>query len=95
MSEAVAEPEIIYDTLPPDAISDELAPVVDELGLRENCRQLAMEGYTVVENAASEEFNQRLRAKILEILEYRRNRRGRFAAPTCCSRKTRCSRKRP
>ena len=68
MSEAAAEsPEIIYDTLPPDAISDELAPVIDELGLRENCRQLAMEGWTVVEGAASEEFNARLRAKIREL----------------------------
>ena len=67
MSEAVAEPEILYDTLPPDAISDELAPVVDELGLRENCRQLAMEGFTVVEDVAPAAFNQRLRAKIKEI----------------------------
>jgi len=58
---------LFYDTLPPDAISEELAPVIDELGLRENCRQLAMEGWTVVEDAASEEFNARLRAKIKEL----------------------------
>ena len=37
------------DTLPPDALSPELAPVVDQLGLREHCRQLAMEGWTVIE----------------------------------------------
>ena len=36
------------DTLPPDALSPELAPVVDQLGLREHCRQLAMEGWTVL-----------------------------------------------
>jgi hypothetical protein len=68
MSEATAGdmPQLLYDTLPPDAISEELAPVIDELGLRENCRQLAMEGWTVVEAAASEEFFARLAAKIKE-----------------------------
>ena len=66
MAEA-KQAEIYYDTLPPDAISEELAPVIAELGLEENCRQLAMEGWTVVENAASEEFNTRLRDKILEL----------------------------
>ena len=69
MSEAVAgrnEP-VYYDTLPPDAISDELAPVIDELGLRENCRQLAVEGWTVVRKPASDEFNAKFRAKIREV----------------------------
>jgi hypothetical protein len=68
MSEAVAgqnEPAY-YDTLPPDAISEELAPIIDELGLRDNCRQLAMEGWTVIRKPASDEFNARFRAKIKE-----------------------------
>lgn len=69
MSEAVAgqnEP-MYYDTLPPDAISEELAPIIEELGLRENCRQLAMEGWTVIHKPASDEFNARFRAKIKEL----------------------------
>jgi hypothetical protein len=37
------EPEIYHDTLPPKAISAELAPAIDALGLRENCRQLAID----------------------------------------------------
>jgi hypothetical protein len=57
---------VYYDTLPPEAISQELAPVIAELGLEDNCRQLAMEGWTVVERAASPEYNARLRSKILE-----------------------------
>ncbi len=58
---------LLYDTLPPDAISDELAPIVAELGLEANCRELAMQGWTVVENAADPEFNARLRATILAL----------------------------
>ena len=60
-------PTMYYDTLPPDAISAELAPIISELGLEENCRQLSMEGWTVVEKATSLEFNARFRAKILEL----------------------------
>ena len=56
---------LLYETLPPEAISDELAPIVDELGLAENCRQLAMEGWTVITDAAPIEFTQRLRNAIL------------------------------
>ena len=59
--------ETYFDTLPPDEISTELAPVVGELGLTANCRQLAEEGWTVIENAASPEFNERLRETILQI----------------------------
>ena len=55
------------DTLPPERISDELAPVVDALGLVENCRQLAMEGWTVVEGVADSAFNDVLRRTILEV----------------------------
>jgi ectoine hydroxylase-related dioxygenase (phytanoyl-CoA dioxygenase family) len=54
-----------YETLPPEAISEELAPVIADLGLEENCRQLAMEGWTVIEQAAVAEFNNRLRETIL------------------------------
>lgn len=59
------------DTLPPDAISPELVPVIDELGLRDNCRQLAMEGWTVIEDAADAAFTERLRDKILELADGR------------------------
>jgi hypothetical protein len=70
MAESAAKtetPEIYHDTLPPEAISEELAPVIAELGLENNCRELAEEGWTVVENAATPEFNDRLRQKILEL----------------------------
>jgi hypothetical protein len=62
-----ARPRAYHDTLPPEAISEELAPVIAELGLEDNCRELAEEGWTVVENAATPEFNDRLREKILEL----------------------------
>lgn len=55
------------DTLPPQAISDELMPVIDELDLAQNCQELAEEGWTVLENATTAEFTERLRAKILEL----------------------------
>ncbi len=60
-------PPMYSDTLPPGTISEELAPVIAELGLEGNCRQLAMEGWTVVEEAATLEFNARFRAKIMEL----------------------------
>jgi len=56
-----------FETLPPDAISEELAPLIEELNLEENCRQLATEGWTVVEDVASAEFNTRFRETILKI----------------------------
>lgn len=59
--------ERYYDTLPPEAISEELAPLIAELGLEENCRQLAMEGWTVIENAATPAFNTRMRETILDL----------------------------
>ena len=64
---AKAAPKAYFDTLPPDAISDELAPTIDELGLRENCRELAMNGWTVVRDVASAEFNERFRQTILNL----------------------------
>ena len=59
--------QILHDTLAPETISDELRPTIEEFGLEDNCRQLAMEGWTVVEDVASAEFNERLRNKILEL----------------------------
>ncbi len=56
-----------HDTLPPEAISDELAPVVEALSLQNNCHELTEQGWTVVENAATPEFNERLREKIVEL----------------------------
>ena len=64
---AAAKPAVYFDTLAPDAVSDELAPVIDELGLRDNCRELAMEGWTVVQDVADQDFNAAFRAKIIEI----------------------------
>ena len=46
-----------YDTLAPDAISDELSPVIDELGLKENCRELAEVGWTILRDVGGESFN--------------------------------------
>lgn len=66
MAEAAAQ-QLHYDTLPADVVSAELQPLIDELGLAENCRQLAMEGWTVVENVADDAFNGRLRQRILDI----------------------------
>jgi len=61
-----ATQEMYHDTLPPDAISHELAPVIQELGLEKNCRELAMEGWTVIRDVSTLEFNGRLREKILQ-----------------------------
>jgi hypothetical protein len=62
-----AKPTPFHDTLPPEAISVELAPVIRELGLEHNCAELTEQGWTVVENAATPEFNERLREKIIEL----------------------------
>ena len=53
------------DSLPPEAISEELAPVVAELNLEQNCRELIELGYTVIRDVASSEFNQQLRDTII------------------------------
>lgn len=55
------------DTLPPEAVSEELAPVIEALGLWKNCRQLAMEGWTVIEDVSDTAFNERLRERILSF----------------------------
>ncbi|MEM7100406.1 MAG: phytanoyl-CoA dioxygenase family protein [Pseudomonadota bacterium] len=59
--------ERYVDTLPPDAVSPELAPIIETLGLAENCRQLAMEGWTVIEEADSAQFTTRLRESIFDV----------------------------
>ena len=61
----MAEPTF-YDTLGPEEISSELAPEIDRLNLRQNCEELAQSGYTVLSNAATESFTQRLRETILD-----------------------------
>ncbi len=61
----------LFNTLPPEAVSEDLAPVIEALGLGEHCRQLAMEGWTVIENAASPEFNAALRKSILDVTRRR------------------------
>ena len=63
---ATAANPILGPTVPPWEISAELLPVVEELGMVENCRQLAEEGWTIIENAADAEFFARLRATILD-----------------------------
>lgn len=59
--------ESFFDTLAPEEISAELAPIVEQFDLDENCRQLTNEGWTVIENAASAEFTERLRETILRL----------------------------
>ena len=59
--------QMLHETLAPEAISDELRPTIEEFDLEDNCRQLAAEGWTVVEDVASSEFNERLRHKIQDV----------------------------
>ena len=63
---ATAANPILGPTVPPWEISAELLPVVEELGMVENCRQLAEEGWTIIENAADPDFFARLRRTILD-----------------------------
>ena len=56
-------------TVPPREITPELRPVVEELGLVENCRQLAEEGWTIVEDAADPAFVAGLRRTILQTTD--------------------------
>ena len=57
------------DTLPPEAVSDELLPTIAEFGLEDTCRQLVEEGYAIIENIASEDFNDLLREAILRAVK--------------------------
>jgi len=65
-TEGIANPQLLYDTNPPEIVSEELQPIIDELGLSEACEHLAKEGWAVIEDAATPEFNEALRNKILE-----------------------------
>lgn len=53
------------DTLPADAVSDELRPTIEALGLEDNCREMVEQGYTVIRDASTPEFNERFRETIL------------------------------
>ena len=55
------------DTLAPEAVSAELLPIVKDLGVLNNCRELANRGWTVVEAAAAPEFTTALRDAILKL----------------------------
>lgn len=61
------QPTLYFDTLAPDALSPELAPIVEELDLGENCRELTMQGWTVLHDVSSAEFNNSFREKIIEV----------------------------
>ena len=64
---ASAPPEDrIFGTLPPEEVSEELMPTVQELDLVDNCKQLAEEGWTIIKEAADPEFIARLRQAIIE-----------------------------
>ena len=69
MVDATPHEPKLSPTVPPEEITPELLPVVEELGLVENCRELAEEGFTIVENAAPPEFVARLRKTILDSLQ--------------------------
>ena len=66
-------PLSFFETLPPDQISEELEPAVKELGLEQNCRELAMQGWTVIEKPAAEEFNDKFRTRILQLANERQH----------------------
>lgn len=60
---------LLYETNPPEMISDELRPILEELGLVEVCHKLATDGWAVIEDAASPEFNERLRNAIIDSVD--------------------------
>ena len=59
---------LIYDSTAPEAISEELLPVIEELGLFEACEHLTTHGWAVIENVSSPEFNAAFRDKMLEVV---------------------------
>jgi hypothetical protein len=63
---------LFYDTNPPEVISDELRPVLEDLGLIDVCHKLAKDGWAVIEDAASPEFNERLRNAIIDSCRWTR-----------------------
>ena len=60
---------LLYDTNPPEVVSDELRPVLEDLGLVDVCHKLAKDGWAVIEDAASPEFNERLRNAIIDSVD--------------------------
>ena len=60
-------PKRYTDTLAPAAVSDELLPVIEDICLLDNYRELADRGWTVVENVGTAEFTAALRATILRL----------------------------
>ena len=46
--------DMIFDTLPPGTISEELAPTIQSLGLTRHCEELATNGWTVIEGIATD-----------------------------------------
>ncbi|GIS20014.1 MAG: hypothetical protein CM15mP120_19300 [Pseudomonadota bacterium] len=61
----------LSDTLPANEISAELLPVVEQLGIRENCEELATNGWTILQNAVDPDFVASLRRAIVD-----RSRKG-------------------
>jgi hypothetical protein len=59
--------ELLYETLAPGEISESLRPRIEALDLEQSCQQLAEDGWTVLENATTPEFNDRLRETILAL----------------------------
>ncbi len=65
MSE-MAKEELLYDTRPPGVISERLRPVIETLGLDENCQELTENGWTVIDQVGDPEINDRLHQVILD-----------------------------
>ena len=57
----------VWEQLPMYAISDELAPIIAELGLEQNLADLREDGYTVI--SVDRALTDRLRAAILRAVE--------------------------
>lgn len=55
-----------HESLPMHAVSEELAPRIEALGLERNVREMSELGYTVIENVAPPQFIDRLRDKLRE-----------------------------
>ena len=67
--QATLQASLVYDSTAPEAISEELLPVIEELGLLDACQQLASRGWAVIDNVSSPEFNAEFRRKILALTD--------------------------
>jgi ectoine hydroxylase-related dioxygenase (phytanoyl-CoA dioxygenase family) len=54
-----------FDSLPMFAVSEELGPRIEAFGLERNVREMAEQGYTVIDDVASPEFIDRLREALI------------------------------